>query len=101
MSTILIALTVLAAATPGLLITPAELTASLKDPAVVVIAVGTSDDDFIAGHIPGARFVRYSEIAIDADGPIAWSAPTGSRSVCRHRPFDKLRVAPSRVEGRR
>ena len=68
MSTILIALTVLAAATPGLLITPAELTASLKDPAVVVVAVGNSDDDFIAGHIPGARFVRYSDIARDADG---------------------------------
>ena len=68
MSTILIALTVLAAATPGLLITPAELTASLKDPAVVVVAVGNSDDDFIAGHIPGARFVRYSDIASDADG---------------------------------
>jgi thiosulfate/3-mercaptopyruvate sulfurtransferase len=68
MSTILIALTVLVAATPGLLITPAELTASLKDPAVVVIAVGNSDDDFIAGHIPGARFVRYSDVASDADG---------------------------------
>ena len=68
MSTILIALTVLVAATPGLLITPAELTASLKDPAVVVVAVGNSDDDFIAGHVPGARFVRYSDIASDANG---------------------------------
>ena len=68
MSTILTALAVLAVTTPGLLISPAELAASLKDPATVVIAVGTSDDDFIAGHIPGARFVRYSEIAIDADG---------------------------------
>ena len=68
MSTILVALTVLAAATPGLLITPAELTASLQDPAVVVVAVGNSEDDFTAGHIPGARFVRYSDIASDADG---------------------------------
>jgi len=34
----------------------------------VIVAVGNSDDDFIAGHIPKARFVRYDEIAIDADG---------------------------------
>ncbi|HUQ87054.1 MAG TPA: rhodanese-like domain-containing protein [Vicinamibacterales bacterium] len=68
MSTILTALAVLAAATPGLLISPAELASALKDPATVVIAVGNSEDDFIAGHIPGARFVRYDDIAIDANG---------------------------------
>ena len=68
MSTILTVLAVLAATTPGLLVSPVELAAALKDPATVVIAVGNSDDDFIAGHIPGARFVRYSDIAIDADG---------------------------------
>jgi thiosulfate/3-mercaptopyruvate sulfurtransferase len=68
MSTILIALAVLVQATPGLLVSPAELAASLKDPATVVIAVGNSVDDFTAGHIPGARFVRYDQIAVDADG---------------------------------
>jgi thiosulfate/3-mercaptopyruvate sulfurtransferase len=68
MSTILIALALAAAATPGLLLSPAELAASLKDPAIVVVAVGNSDDDFIAGHIPGARFVRYDDIAVDANG---------------------------------
>jgi len=68
MSTILTALAVVAAATPGLLISPAELAASLNDPAIVVVAVGNSDDDFIAGHIPGARFVRYDDIAIAANG---------------------------------
>jgi thiosulfate/3-mercaptopyruvate sulfurtransferase len=68
MSTLLFALTVLAAATPGLLVSPAELAAALKDPATVVVAVGNSEDDFIAAHIPGARFVRYDAIAIDADG---------------------------------
>ena len=68
MSTILTALAVLAAVAPGLLVSPAELAASLKDPATVVVAVGNSDDDFIAGHIPGARLVRYDEIAIDVDG---------------------------------
>ncbi len=68
MSTILIALALLVAQAPGLLVSPAELAASLKDPATVVVAVGNSDDDFIAGHIPGARLVRYDEIAIDVDG---------------------------------
>jgi thiosulfate/3-mercaptopyruvate sulfurtransferase len=67
MSTILTALALLAA-TPGLLVSPADLASALKDPATIVIAVGNSEDDFIAGHIPGARFVRYDDIAINADG---------------------------------
>ncbi len=67
MSTILAALAVLAAAAPGLLVSPAELTAALKDPATVVIFVG-NEADFVAGHIPNARVVRYNQIAIDADG---------------------------------
>jgi thiosulfate/3-mercaptopyruvate sulfurtransferase len=68
MSTILTALAVLAATTPGLLVSPADLASALKDPATLVIAVGASEDDFIAGHIPGARFVNYSDIVIDAGG---------------------------------
>lgn len=67
MSTILTVLAVLAAGTPGLLLSPTELLAALKDPATVVIAVGSSEDEFVAGHIPNARFVRYDEIAIDVD----------------------------------
>ena len=68
MSTILTALAVLAATTPGLLVSAADLASALKDPATIVIAVGASEDDFIAGHIPGARFVNYTDIAIDAGG---------------------------------
>ena len=68
MSTILTALAVLAAAAPGLLVSPAELAASLKDPATVVIFVDSNEANFVAGHIPNARFVRYDAIAIDADG---------------------------------
>ena len=68
MSTILSVFALIAAAAPGLLVSPAELAASLKDPATVVIAVGNSEDDFIAGHIPNARFVRYDDIAVDAGG---------------------------------
>ncbi|MBY0494771.1 MAG: hypothetical protein K2Y23_11200 [Cyanobacteria bacterium] len=47
---------------------PAELAAALKDPATVAVPAGPSEADFIAGHIPGARFVRYGDYAIDADG---------------------------------
>jgi thiosulfate/3-mercaptopyruvate sulfurtransferase len=68
MSTILAALAVLAQAPAGLLVSPSELAAMLKDPTVIVIAVANQPGDFEAGHVPGARFVRYADIAIDADG---------------------------------
>ena len=68
MSTILVALAVLVQASSGLLVSPSELATMLKDPSVVVVAVANQPTDFEAGHIPGARFVRYGDIAIDADG---------------------------------
>ena len=68
MSTILTALAILAATTPGLLVSPADLASALKDPATIVIAVDSSEDNFIAGHIPGARFVNYSDIVVDGGG---------------------------------
>jgi thiosulfate/3-mercaptopyruvate sulfurtransferase len=52
----------------GLLVSADELAAMLADPAVVVVAVGTSPDEFTGGHIPGARFVLYRDIAPDVDG---------------------------------
>ena len=67
MSTILSALAVVAASS-GLLVSPSELAAMLKDPAVVVVAVGTNPADFELGHVPGARFVLYGDIAIEANG---------------------------------
>jgi thiosulfate/3-mercaptopyruvate sulfurtransferase len=67
MSTILSALAVVAASS-GLLVSPAELAAMLKDPTVVVVAVGNNPADFERGHVPGARFVRYGDFAIDTDG---------------------------------
>jgi thiosulfate/3-mercaptopyruvate sulfurtransferase len=67
MSTILSALAVVAASS-GLLVSADELATLLKDPTVVVVAVGNSADEFTAGHIPGARFVLYRDIAPDIDG---------------------------------
>ena len=52
----------------GLLVSADELAALLKEPTVVVVAVGNSADDFTAGHVPGARFVLYRDIAPDLDG---------------------------------
>lgn len=34
----------------------------------MVLFVGNNPADFDAGHIPGARFVRYDQIAVDGDG---------------------------------
>jgi thiosulfate/3-mercaptopyruvate sulfurtransferase len=67
MSTILAALAVLAQSS-SLLVSPAELAAMLKDPSVIVIAVGNQAGEFESGHVPGARFVRYADIAPDIDG---------------------------------
>jgi thiosulfate/3-mercaptopyruvate sulfurtransferase len=67
MSTILSALAVVAASS-GLLVSADELAALLKDPAVVVVAVDSSADNFTAGHIPGARLVLYHDIAPDIGG---------------------------------
>ena len=74
MSTILSALAVVAASS-GLLVSPSEVAAQLEDPTVVVIAVGDRPDDFEAGHIPGARFVHYRQIASDADGLLSELPP--------------------------
>ena len=68
MSTILAALAVLVQTPSGLLVSADELAALLKEPTVVVLAVGNSADDFTAGHVPGARFVLYDDIAPAIDG---------------------------------
>src|SRR5688500_7239255 len=68
MSTILAALAVLVQTPSGLLVSADELAALLKEPTAVVVAVGNSADDFTAGHVPGARFVLYDDIAPAIDG---------------------------------
>ncbi len=68
MSTTLLFAMLLAQSTSGLLVSPSDLAALLKDPAVVVIAVGNQVREFETAHVPGARFVRYADIAPDIDG---------------------------------
>ena len=50
------------------MVSPAELAVLLKDPATIVLAVSNNPADFEAGHIRGARFVRYDQITTDGDG---------------------------------
>ena len=52
----------------GLLVSPAELALALKEPSTVVLFVTNNPADFDAGHIPGARLVRYDQITVDGDG---------------------------------
>jgi thiosulfate/3-mercaptopyruvate sulfurtransferase len=48
----------------GRLIAAADLAARIKDPAVVVLHVNDRNAAYEQGHIPGARPIRYSDIAV-------------------------------------
>jgi thiosulfate/3-mercaptopyruvate sulfurtransferase len=50
-----------------MLVSTADLARQLADPAVVVLHVSDRQSSFDEGHIPGARFVRYGDIAIEGD----------------------------------
>lgn len=60
-----VAFSAVLAPSPGLLISPADLAAEMKDPAVVILHVDTRSTDFDAGHVKGARFVGYNQITVD------------------------------------
>ncbi|HEX6943562.1 MAG TPA: rhodanese-like domain-containing protein [Gemmatimonadaceae bacterium] len=49
---------------PGLLLTPTQLNAELRDPRLVLLYVGTRED-YGAGHIAGARFIGMEDVAVD------------------------------------
>ena len=66
---------------PGLLVSPADLAARLADPAVVVLHIEDRDGDFANGHVPGARPVRYRQIAVDGPQQLGSELP----------PIDELR----------
>ena len=42
---------------------------ALKEPATIVLAVGSNPADFELEHIPGARFILYDQIAVDRRRP--------------------------------
>lgn len=51
-----------------LLISPSELAAALGDRSLVLLHVADRAESFAQGHIPGARFVGYADLAVDGDG---------------------------------
>lgn len=67
--------TSLLAAPPGLLVSPAELAAVLTDPATVVLHIEDRPGDFAAGHVAGARVVRYDQIAVDGPADLGSELP--------------------------
>ena len=63
------------AAPSGLLVSPADLAAQLADPAVVVVHIEDRGGDFANGHVPGARLVRYDQIAVDGADQLGSELP--------------------------
>ena len=51
-----------------MLVSTKWLTGQLKNPEVIVLQVGASRESYDEGHIPGARFVPFSEIVMPRDG---------------------------------
>jgi thiosulfate/3-mercaptopyruvate sulfurtransferase len=91
---LLIASSLIAAADPAaaqsMLVSVSELAGLLKDPTVVVLHVADRAAAFEEGHIPGARFVRYGDFAVDGDDQIGSELP--SAEVVK-RVFEKAGVS--------
>lgn len=51
-----------------MLVTPEWLAERLEAPDLVVVQVDQRRDGYDAGHIPGANFLPYSDIAVEVDG---------------------------------
>lgn len=64
---VLVAAAFLAANTPALLVSPAELASRIADPSLVILHVANRESEFEAGRVPGAKFVLYSAIADNGD----------------------------------
>lgn len=53
------------------------LAGHLTDPSVVILHVG-SQEDYAAGHIPGARLLRLADISVTGDGGLTLELPSVS-----------------------
>ena len=58
-----------------LLVSATDLAAMLKDPNVVVLHIAERGAVFEEGHIPGARFVRYGDFAIEGADSVGSELP--------------------------
>ena len=80
-----------AAAPGGLLISTAELAAAAKDPSLVVLHVADRASAFEEAHIPGARFLRYGDFAVDGDQSVGSELPAGRGGQARVRGRRRVR----------
>jgi len=80
-----------AAAQSEMLVSTAQLAASLKDPKLVLLQVGFNSKAYDAGHIPGARLVLWKDIAVTRNG--AANQPIGNQMP----PTEALRAALEKV----
>ncbi len=62
------------AAPDGMLVTTEWLAARVNDPSVVILHVG-SEQDYNAGHIPGARLLTLSNISVTGDRGLRLELP--------------------------
>ncbi|HEX4603709.1 MAG TPA: sulfurtransferase [Candidatus Angelobacter sp.] len=53
---------------PEMLVTTAWLADHLKDPDLVVLCIDSTPEFYARGHVPGARQIKLSEIAVTRDG---------------------------------
>ena len=59
----------------AMLLSVAELAAQLKTPDLVILHIGDQADRFAEAHIPGARFLRYADVAIDGADDVGSELP--------------------------
>ena len=66
-----------AAQTPrgDMLVSAADLAKRLRDPDVVVLHVADRESAFAEAHIPGARFLRYGDFAVEGDRGLGSELP--------------------------
>ena len=71
-------LTALAQPAPGagMLITVEQLAAQLKSPDLVLLHVAERPSFFEEGHIPGARFLRYADFAVEGADELGSELPS-------------------------
>ena len=67
-------------AAPGLLVSTADLAASLKDPGLVILHVTDRPSVYEEAHIPGARMLRYADFAIDGPDKLGSELPPAAEA---------------------
>jgi thiosulfate/3-mercaptopyruvate sulfurtransferase len=62
-------------ASPGVLVSTSDLASMLGDPSLVVLHVAERPAQFEEAHIPGARFLRYGDFAVDGVDDVGSELP--------------------------